>query len=349
MQGLCKPHPLHQMVDRALCVCHQPPGKVALRPFAFPAPGPGELLIENRYSAVSPGTELRGLRGQQAGMGAGPYVPGYQAVGRIVAVGPEVERAVGEWVFHYGGKVFGDGLRGMWGGHASHALIDAAGAFAIEPEAGPPLSLGKLGGIAWHGLDVGQVRAGEHVGVIGLGILGQLSARLASRRGASVVAFDRLPSRVAAATAFGLEGRVVEQSLAAAARQSGWPERGFDVLIDATGAPALLDEVIALARDLTPWEAPARPPTRIVLQGSYADRASFDYQAAFLKELNLFLPRDNTRASVEAVLPLLASGELAVEELIGALVAPARAPEIYAELASPRSQRLTAVFDWTLV
>lgn len=334
-------------MPQATVICHCPPDTVELRSIELREPREGELLVENLASAVSPGTETRCLSGKQAGASGRPFVPGYQAVGRILAVGPGCEHTVGETVFHSGGGDYGADLESMWGAHSSHAIVSAGGVVPVPVEAALPSSLGKLAAIAYHGLEAGDVKAGERVGLIGLGVLGQLSARLAKQRGAEVVAFERVESRVLAARADGIECHVVATSLEDAARAAGWPEREFDVLIDVTGFAPLLDEVVGLARELMPWHAPVGRPTRTIIQGSYAGNATFDYQKAFLKQMHFIVPRDNTLKDLQSVLPLIASGALDVGGVAGAPVSPRAAPEIYRELGGPNCDRLTGVFDWT--
>ncbi len=63
-----------------------------------------------------------------------------------------------------------------------------------------------LGAIAAHGVRVGEVQAGCVVVVIGLGLVGQLAAQLATAAGARVIGADTDPRRVKLANALGARG-----------------------------------------------------------------------------------------------------------------------------------------------
>ncbi|MFW6353765.1 MAG: zinc-binding dehydrogenase [Verrucomicrobiota bacterium] len=331
----------------ATCLVHTAPASVELRPVELAPLQEGELLIETLFSAISPGTELRCLRGRQPGGATGPFVPGYAATGRIAAVGPGCRRQVGETVYHGQGAGFLGGVASQWGAHASHVVVAEAAVLDLPAGLDPaPASLAKIAAVAWHGLEKAAIKAGERVAVVGLGPIGQCSARLARERGASVVAFDLVASRVETAMAAGVDAVQVGATLVDAARRRGWPETDFDVIIDVTGVPQLIDSIAELAREPAPWHAPLRPGSRYLIQGSYTAQAAFDYQKAFLKELTFFVPRDNTRADLEEVLAQMARGRLVVSDLFEAPVSPRVAPGIYAGMGKPGELRSTAVFDW---
>ncbi len=334
----------------ATVICHEPPGRVDLRQCPMQHLEEGQVLLQTLYSAISPGTELRCLGGDVPDGGRGPYIPGYQSVGKIVDVGPNCRRRVGEVVFNANGKGFEGAMRSLWGAHAS--LIIADQGHLVDLPDGIDLShaaVAKLAAIALHGLKVAGIRSSERVAVIGLGPLGQFSARLASLIGAEVAAFDRVESRVALASAFGVQAATVTDDIKGAASSLGWPEKDFDVIVDVTGIPQLVDGFIELARDLQPWDAPLKPSTRYVLQGSYAGNAQFDYMSAFEKELTFLVPRDHHCVDIRESVDYIASGKLDVGSIIGELADPGNAASIYDELAGPASARLTAVFDWSLL
>ena len=81
-------------------------------------PGPGEVLVENVYSLISPGTELAMFTKTHIGFpdpdfryAKYPFRPGYAAVGRVLEVGSGV-KGVSEGTMLY--------TRGR---HASHAIL----------------------------------------------------------------------------------------------------------------------------------------------------------------------------------------------------------------------------------
>jgi threonine dehydrogenase-like Zn-dependent dehydrogenase len=70
-----------------------------------------------------------------------------------------------------------------------------------------------LAAIAYRGVRLAQPRLHETVAVIGLGPIGQCSARLFAATGARVVALDRIPERVAHLQGLGFDARVVAGDL----------------------------------------------------------------------------------------------------------------------------------------
>ena len=84
-----------------------------------PEPGAGEVLVEALYTAISPGTELRCLAGQQVGLRF-PFVPGYSMVGRIAQCAGGGALAEGDLVFCLGTEKADLPLG--WGAHLGYAV-----------------------------------------------------------------------------------------------------------------------------------------------------------------------------------------------------------------------------------
>jgi 2-desacetyl-2-hydroxyethyl bacteriochlorophyllide A dehydrogenase len=317
-------------------------GQVAVAVAEIPPPGLGEVLVEAAYTAISPGTELRCLAGAQPGAAPWPFIPGYALAGTVIERGADVTLPLGTRVY-CGGTRESSHAR-MWGGHVSHAVLPAEAAFLV-PDGVDLLdaSLARLAAIAYHGARVANTRPGEQVAVVGLGPIGQLAARCHHALGGRVVATDRSEERVALARAAGLEAVVAPGRLAEALAPH--LPNGADVVVDATGVPAVLPQAIALARTL-PWDDEPTPGARYLVQGSYPAEFAIPYQEAFAKELTFILPRDTQPRDVRAVLDLMRDGRLAVRDLIGAVRPPEEAPATYAELQRQPGGLITAAFRW---
>lgn len=327
---------------RAHAIVFVAPNQVQCGAIDVPEPAPGELLVEAIYTCISPGTELRTLVGLQADTPGWPLIPGYAMVGRVVGAGPATPYTAGAIVFCKGTRYAGAHL--MWGAHLSHAVLPAEQAIPL-PDGIDPLeaATAKLAAIAYRGLTIAHPLPHETVAVIGLGIIGQLAARLHALNGARVLATDRTPQRVALAQRHGIEAFVAEDNLAAAFRQR--LNSGVDIIVDATGAPSVIAEAIELARDV-PWGEDPGGNARYLVQGSYADSFSVPYQAAFRKELAILMTRDEGPRDLHTVLNLMQRNRLKTRDLIGAVVPPKRAPEIYQTLRE-QSDMVTAVFQWS--
>jgi 2-desacetyl-2-hydroxyethyl bacteriochlorophyllide A dehydrogenase len=160
------------------------PHEVTIEAFEVPAPGPRQLLVETEASAISPGTELAVYTGIHQWLSDPtrswprfPFVPGYSAVGRVVAVGEGVE-----------GFAAGDRL--VWPGrHESHALLTPADPNAAvwriaEGVPAPVAALALIARFPFTALVRAEQMLGQAVAVMGLGTIGQITLRLFSAAGA---------------------------------------------------------------------------------------------------------------------------------------------------------------------
>lgn len=177
----------------------------------MPSPGPGEVVIKNRYSVISSGTEKASIQASNTspaskmknkgniqkgidllkregltalvdaafGKDSVPIQIGYSSSGEIVETGKSVSS------FHVGDRVASNGS------HAEYVVVsenlctrlpDAVtykeGAFTV------------MGSIALHGMRLSETGIGNSVVVIGLGVIGQLAVKIAEAQGSNVTSID---------------------------------------------------------------------------------------------------------------------------------------------------------------
>lgn len=206
-------------------------GKVFLKEVPAPLAGPKNVLVQVDRSCVSVGTEMAGVKmsglplyrralkqphhvkrvvqmmrdqgvarvyKQVKGKLDAGLPTGYSAAGTVIAVGSEVD-----------GIAVGDRVACAGAGVANHAeLIDVPVNLCVPiPEA---LSFDlaatvTLGAIAMQGVRRAQPTLGETVVVVGLGILGQITAQLLSANGCRVIGTDVDPRRIAVAVENGMD------------------------------------------------------------------------------------------------------------------------------------------------
>jgi threonine dehydrogenase-like Zn-dependent dehydrogenase len=207
---------------------------------------------------------------------------------------------------------------------------------------------------------VGQVELGDRVAVIGLGLVGNLTAQLLREAGAEVIGIDRVGRRLELAGRCGIDRTVDGAALdAEAAVMELTGGQGVDVVVEASGAPAAAE----LAARLTG----KRGEGIVVLLGS--PRADYETNLTpFLNQVHLWrngmvalrgahewrFPLDPTpyqkhsmRRNGEVALRLLAERRLRLDPLIERVYRPAQAPEAFAALMAGPSAPLGVLFDWT--
>ena len=319
-------------------------GRAELESFPEPQPGDGEVALAASLTLISPGTERAFMLGLPNTSGKYPYRPGYNCVGRITALGEGVGDALA-----VGDRVVAAAP------HASAAVVSQERAIPV-PDAVPDEAacFFNMLCIALQGVRKAKIELGEAVIVVGQGLVGQLAARLARLQGgAPVVGLDTSPERRELATA-GAD-RVLDP---AAADFRGTldgvlgGEGGAPVVIEATGAP----EPIRLALSL------ARRMGRVVLLGStrgVTDGVNFyaDVHKKGLQILGAHASAIPTRDSApggwtwadncRAVLRLLATGRLRVQDLITHRFPADRAAEAFALLANWDPTLLGVVLRWS--
>ena len=166
-------------------------GLISVQEGPSPEPRDGEVLVEVNASVVSPGTELGGVKGrrEKPNPAVKPYMFGYQNAGVVIARGKGAER------FEVGRRVAC--LGGGYAPHATHGVCPVNLAFAIPDNVtDEEAAFNHLAATALHAIRRAQPQIGEHLVVVGLGIIGQILVQLGRMCGCYVIGLDRLPMRL---------------------------------------------------------------------------------------------------------------------------------------------------------
>lgn len=219
---------------------------------------PDQVRIQTLYSGISAGTELTQYRGTSPFLhkrwdpqqklflpadAADLHYPvrtlGYEEVGRVLEVGPEVtDIPVGACVF------------GTWGHKTQHiAPADYVRPRLMPPDLDPLAGIfSHLGAIALNGVHDAHIRLGDTVAVFGLGALGQIVVQAARQSGARVIGVDLHEARMQAALASGadvvLNARTDNPAESIKALTGG---RGADACLEVSGSTQALHEAIRTA------------------------------------------------------------------------------------------------------
>ncbi len=347
-------------------------GRVSVVEAPPPALRPGWVLVANRYSLISAGTErTKMLTGEKSLVGKARARPDLvrkvvdkaRADGVAAALGSALDRLAALEPIGYSsaGVVLrvGSGVHGLasgdqvacgGGGWANHAEIVSVPQRLVAPvPAGVALAdaaYATVGAVALHGVRQSGAAIGEHVGVVGLGLVGQLAVRILAAAGCRVVGIDLDDAAVERAQQGGAFAFTRDHPELYAAVRQATGGAGLDAVLLCASSPSR--DPLALAVELT------RDRGRIVVVGE--TRIDVDRARMYEKELELRMSRSygpgrydreyeergrdlppgyvrwTEQRNMEAFLVLVASGRVAPAELTTHRFAVADAGAAYGAL-----------------
>lgn len=200
-----------------------------------------------------------------------PTALGYSCAGIVQGVGSSLD-----------GFAVGDRIACAGQNYASHSeMVYVPGNLCVKIPDGVSFadaSYVALGSIAMQGVRQADVALGENVAVIGLGMLGQLTVQLLKASGCTVVASDLDPAKLELARQFGADECVLPDELEAAAAGITAGNGVDAVLITASTKD---DGPVQVAGDI------ARKKGRVVVVGAVG--MNVPREQYYLKELELRL------------------------------------------------------------
>lgn len=277
--------------------------------------GENDVRVEVRVSGIC-GTDVHIYGGDY--LGSYPIIPGHEFAGVVTEVGAGVSR------FRPGDRVaiepnvacdnceaclnnrqnFCEKWNGIGvtlsGGMAQYAVVPEKAVFDIGSMPFGVAAFVEPLACVLHGVERAGPRLGDRVLVIGAGPIGVLLTKTITIRGASnITQVDKNRDRLEIAAANGASQTM--ESLDAL------PPDAFDLVIDATGVPAVMERMPAYAR----------PGGAVLLFGvpPQEGKVTFDAFPIFRKGLTILSTFTSVRNSIQAV-RLLASGSIDVAPLI---------------------------------
>jgi 2-desacetyl-2-hydroxyethyl bacteriochlorophyllide A dehydrogenase len=330
------------------------PGEVLLEDRPKPEPSEGELLIQTNRTMISTGTELTILSGEfppdsrWSNYGRFPFVAGYLNAGKVIGVGKGVDSS---W----------EGKRVVSG--TPHAAFVTAGADEAPQKVFPipdrvsdeqAVFFGIAAHFVMNGIRRSKLTWGEVAVVYGLGLLGQLAARICAIAGAKlVICIDVSESRLAMLPKgpqfVGLHGQ--KDKLADRVRELT-QGRMADVVFELTGSPQLIPQEFKLLREQGRFVVLSAPrgPTPLFDFHDLCCSPSFTIIGAHGKSTPAYETPDNpwTKARhIELFFDWVASGALDVTPLITNRVLFSEAPSLYKKIMNDRSQVMGEILQWT--
>lgn len=324
-------------------------GKVSVEQETLTPPASGEILCAAERSLISIGTEsycLRGIFDPGTNWEAWvqyPFRPGYSMAARVIAVGQDVKNIregdpVAAWVPHQ--QYFK--IRPDEAYHVPEGITAEEATWAV------------LATTTQLGVRRAQLQLGERVGVVGLGMLGQLVVQYLAVSGCrQVIAMDTAENRLKMAHSHGAT-HVVASDVVGARSQIETLTGGkmLDVVYDITGNPSVLAPATRLLRQLGRLVLLGDTPTPTqqflgpgVLSNSIAILGIHAYARPM--QGSDFYPW-GAGEMVSLFFDYLLQHRMTVADLITHRFSPSDAPKAYEMLRRDRSAAIGVIFDWSL-
>ncbi len=303
-----------------------------------------QVLVRTEYTVVSGGTERAVLMQMPNAPSGFPCRLGYCGIGRVLAVGESVTGfSVGDRVLVYHGT------------HADHNIVDASQLTLVEDESIDSLEAAftVIGTMGLGGVRKLEIELGESAMVMGLGLLGMFAVQFLARSGANpVIAADPNPERRALALRLGADYALdptAEGFREEVLRLTGG--KGVNACVEVTGISRAMSQALECASYMG----------RISLLGCtrVSDCAVDYYQQVHKPGVRLIGAHNYVRPKVEsyphhwthhddcrAILGLLSAKKLEILPMVGRVVAPEDAPEVFRELCENKEFPMGTVFDW---
>jgi 2-desacetyl-2-hydroxyethyl bacteriochlorophyllide A dehydrogenase len=337
---------------RSRSVAFTAPRTVEVQTHPVSDPAPGEVRVRTTCSAISPGTELLVYRGEapsgaqadatidalEGGMDY-PLTYGYACVGRVEAVGRDVDAA---W---HGRRVF------AFHPHAEQFTADPEALITV-PDGVSDASAAMIPNVetAVNLVMDGRPVIGESAVVFGQGVVGLLTTALLARHPlGALLTVDLVPARrrqskrLGADATFGADEAPLQRLLERLgatdpeARPAGEPDpaayAGADLVYELTGAPAALNDAVRTAGFdarivVGSWYGTKRAPLDL---GSRYHRSRIDLRASQVSTVAPHLSgRWTKQRRMQTVLDLLS--DLQPDRLVTHRIPLADAPSAYALL-----------------
>jgi len=326
---------------RVECVCEEFDGTLS---------SPTEVLVKNRYSLISAGTELACLGGLESWFPL-PRTPGYGAVGEAIAVGSGVA-----------GVKKGDPVY-TFGPHAEHFKADTVSddfSLCVRIPDGLDAQQAvftRMASIAMAGLRTSRIELGDWVGVTGLGQVGNLAAQLAQLQGGRVIALDVSEGRLRLAAACGIESPVrVDPKTVREKIMTQTDGAGLSTLIEATGRSAVVQEclplmarygeVVLLGSPREPFETDLTDVlnyVHLINRGCVELKGAHEWR--YPTRPDPFVKHCIER-NAKILFDLIAKGRLRVGPLCTHVLCPEDAAQAYEGLQKHPDDFVGVVFDW---
>jgi D-arabinose 1-dehydrogenase-like Zn-dependent alcohol dehydrogenase len=244
--------------------------RIALERFPDPRPGPRQVVVEIKASGMC-GSDLHPYR--KAAGDSDKIIGGHEPSGIVAAIGPGVAGGAARvgarvMVHHYHGCTTCEHCRSGWaqlctngeteiyginrnGAHARYMLVPADTLVPLDDRlsfaAGAAISCGT--GTAWGALKRMSLSGGDTIAIFGQGPVGLSATQLAAAQGATVIALDVEPARLARSRAFGAAATINPSD--GSVKDQIWEltrGKGADKSLETSGSSAAAKEALQVVK-----------------------------------------------------------------------------------------------------
>lgn len=332
------------------------PGRVEFVDVDTPPPGPGTVTVDISLCGIC-GTEVGSFR---SGVLHSPSVCGHEWVGVVSAVGSGVDPGLeGERVviavcppcggcpecnagYSENCRVSNlmargkDPLAPAHGGFARQITVASTRVVPAHPHlSDEQAAVVEPAAVAFHGIRRSAIRPGDLVAVLGAGPIGLLAMQFARAAGAGqVVMVEPSERRRALAVELGADVAVAPDDAAGQLMASSRAV-GADVVVEASGVPALLQTSI----DLT------RAGGTVALLSYLAQPSEVRGATIMARETRIVGANAYTRSDFRHTMDFIADGRVRIEPMHTSTVGLDGLPNALAQLASGSSEHVKVLVD----
>jgi len=332
-------------------VCFVAKSQVELQECEMPEVGDDQFLVKLGVSQISTGTELTYLEGN---IGEGstwekdikfPRLPGYSAIGTIIAVGKNMDpnligRRVGTSLKHQKYQVFDAGKLETSFNPIPENVSSGDAVFAT------------ISGITMASIRSAQIRPGDVCVVYGAGLIGQLTARNAKNAGAATVIvadvsdkrLDLIPKDGPFVTVNSTKVDMPEfvKGLTGGA--------GADIVFETTSHPGLIEQELHCLRKKGKLIITSSPKGKSTVDFDYCSRNALTiigaHNVTYHTKVETLADRWTSFNEKGYFFDLLSKGLIDVSNLTTHTYHYKDAVSAYEMLMKDRTQALSVIIDW---